>query len=369
MNRASQPHPVRGRELSAKLFADLIANSIDFFKTAIGDLEKRPKYSIINFCSGLEILLKARLFREHWSLIYKKPEEANVSRFQSGDFNSVTVDEAIRRISSILGEHFSQEEEKCFKSLRDHRNRLVHFYHETYARKASRKLLEEIAAEQCKAWFYLYRRITGPWTDVFQIHRRQIDNLNTKLHKLRIFFRGKFDALRPEIEKDVSLGTEYIVCHSCGFRSARIQEIVEPSFESLCRVCAAKDSFLRIPCPKCQELVDIDDMATASCSSEDCNEEISLSYVIEKYDPAVRTRPGDPIEPSSPYHCALCEDPEQTVIELSERYLCLMCKSWFDRVEQCEWCGTSLAGFDPDGSYLYGCFLCAQAAKEHFDRM
>ena len=36
---------------------------------SIGQLDTAPKYAVINFCSAVELFLKARLLAEHWSLI------------------------------------------------------------------------------------------------------------------------------------------------------------------------------------------------------------------------------------------------------------------------------------------------------------
>lgn len=47
---------------NAEHFFNLIAtNAIEFFNASIKDFKTRPKYSVINFCSGLELILKARL--------------------------------------------------------------------------------------------------------------------------------------------------------------------------------------------------------------------------------------------------------------------------------------------------------------------
>jgi hypothetical protein len=55
----------------------------------------------------------------------------------------------------------SQDEARCFERLRDHRNKVVHFCHDAYSKTPDAKLLEEVVAEQCMAWCYLYRRLTG----------------------------------------------------------------------------------------------------------------------------------------------------------------------------------------------------------------
>ena len=111
---------------SDEFFDSLVASAIDFLNRSITDLRKRPKYSVINFCIGLEIFLKARLIKEHWAMVVMKPEAATIEQFKAGDFNSVSMEEAIRRLRNVAGERIGREEEFSFEQVRKHRNRLVH---------------------------------------------------------------------------------------------------------------------------------------------------------------------------------------------------------------------------------------------------
>ena len=82
---------------SYEFFDSLVSNGIDFLNRSVTDLKKRPKYSVINFCVGLEIFLKTRLIKEHWALVVTKPETAIIEQFRAGDFHSVSMEDAIRR--------------------------------------------------------------------------------------------------------------------------------------------------------------------------------------------------------------------------------------------------------------------------------
>ena len=356
------PNPVKNEP---KQFFDLIVgNAIDFFDTSIKDFEKRPKYSVINFCSGLELILKARLLLEHWSMILKSPDKADLIKFQSGDFLSVTVVEIIDRLTKICNETFSPDETKCFGRLRDHRNKMVHFCHDAYSKKPDHKLLEEIAAEQCMAWCYLHRRLKGDWSKHFQKHRQAIEGINEALHAHRVFLNTKYSTLKPEIDKEISVGSEYRTCFACGFPAARVSEIQEPVHEAECRVCGTRGSFLRVACPTCSKLSDIDDVGSGSCEDETCGVEITLDDVMQEYVPPYDTKDENPAS----YYCAACEHPEQSATILGDRYFCFWCHEWFDCTEQCGFCGEHLVGFDPDESGFTGCFMCCIAAREHFDK-
>jgi len=57
------------KEKIEKMGGFLTVNAIDFIDKAIREFQCRNiKYSTINFFSGIELFLKARLFADHWSL-------------------------------------------------------------------------------------------------------------------------------------------------------------------------------------------------------------------------------------------------------------------------------------------------------------
>lgn len=346
------------------LFDSIVVNAIDFFNTSIKDFQGKPKYSVINFCSGLELILKARLLAEHWSLILKSPDKAELVKFQNGDFLSVMVGEIIDRLTKICSESFSSDEKKCFERLRDHRNKVVHFCHDAYSKEPDHKILEEIAAEQCMAWCYLYRRLTGGWAKLFQKHSQAIERMNKALHGHRVFLQTKYTTLKPDIEKEIATGREYRTCFACGCLAAQVHEIQEPVYQVECRVCGTRDSFLRVACRKCKNMSDIDDMASGFCEDEECGADITLDDVMGKYVP--HHDPKDQEEQA--YYCAACEHPEQSATILGDKYFCFWCKEWFDTTDQCDFCGEHLVGFDSGESALYGCFMCHTAAMEHFDK-
>ncbi len=111
------------------IFNSLTRNAFDFLERGIDEFDRAPKYSVIQFCAAVEMLLKARLMKEHWSLIVSKPEQANLAKFMAGDFASVTMDEARARIRDIAGEDIADDALNSFRALANHRNKMIHFFH------------------------------------------------------------------------------------------------------------------------------------------------------------------------------------------------------------------------------------------------
>lgn len=343
----------RRRDGSDDLFDLVVRNALDFLEQSVSKLEKRPKYSVINFCSALELFLKARLMREHWALIVGKPEGASLAKFRAGDFRSVSMDEAIERLRNVGGEPISREEESCFRAVREHRNKLVHFFHEPYtASPPDKRAIQEVVSEQCQAWFYLQRLLMGRWEQHFKPYAAQIRKVHTKMEANRVYLQAKYDAIAPEIEAEMASGVEYAPCPSCGYGASRIDELEEPLYRALCQVCGTVRGFLRVPCPECGATITVEDMGEAECPNEDF--ETDIEWLVAKYGPH-----EDPKEDTKIAYCSYCEQTDTpTAIPFGDfRYLCLSCLAGHDSADNCDWCGELNASLAED-SYLTGCAMC-----------
>ena len=59
----------------------LLENGLDFISSALKHLKNQPtkrelKYAVLHLSAGIELILKERLKREHWSLVFDKPADA-----------------------------------------------------------------------------------------------------------------------------------------------------------------------------------------------------------------------------------------------------------------------------------------------------
>lgn len=344
---------------SDEFFDSLVENAIDFLKRSVSEIKKSPKYSVIDFCAALEIFLKARLMVEHWSIIVLRPEIANLSTFKNGDFQSVAMDEAMRRLENICNDSISKEAKDSFDAVRKHRNKLLHFFHPDYI-KASQQTIETIVTEQCKAWFYLYRLLMDQWQAHFRKHKKGIEKLDQRMHTLRAFLRAKYEALKPDIDAEVRKGKQYEDCSSCGFKAAGIDEVGDPLYESLCRVCSAKRRMLLATCPECEETIKVEDMGEGQCDK--CQFEVDIDYLLEEFGPN-----EDPREPSSIAYCSECEYVEtSTAIPFGDGYLCLSCLTEHGSADNCGFCNELCTGIDPVSASLFGCIKCeGSVAQDH----
>src|SRR6266852_5701606 len=93
---------------SSEMFDLLVRNALDFLQRSAEELESAPNHSAIDFCTAIELLFKARLLSEHWTLVYddlKKAintNKASLAKFSRGDFVSVGMKDAIARLRELL---------------------------------------------------------------------------------------------------------------------------------------------------------------------------------------------------------------------------------------------------------------------------
>lgn len=345
------------RKTPDSMFDELVLNAIDFARRSVAELHRFPKYSMIHFSSAVELFLKARLLREHWSLVVSRPDAASLAAFRSGKFHSVSMEEAIKRLRNVANETISEHAEKAFRAVREHRNRLVHFFHPDFAQKVAGPKLDEVVADQYKAWYFLNELVSGKWQSHFLRHARRLRSLNRTMHRLRDFLQAKYEALQPEIQTQIETGTLFERCYFCHFDSAKVFDATDPLFVGECLVCGSETTSLHVPCPKCGQTIIVEDLGEGQCDS--CKTQIDLDYLLEQYAPR-----GDPKEEPDTAYCSNCgRTDNQTVVPHGDRYLCLSCMYLHDWVDGCGYCGERIASFRSSDSYVTGCMICGGGVR------
>lgn len=111
----------------------LLDNALEFLIAAAKEVENDSNWSLVVMTAftGIELLLKARLHKEHWSLIFDRIDKATPEAIISGDFRSVGVDSALIRLKNIGGVSVDDQFDNRVSRLRDLRNKATHFKLET----------------------------------------------------------------------------------------------------------------------------------------------------------------------------------------------------------------------------------------------
>ncbi len=336
------------------IFSSLARNAFDFLERGISEFDQAPKYSVIHFCAAVEMLLKARLMREHWSLIVAKPEQANLVKFMAGDFASVTIDEARARIRDVVGEDIGSDAFNSFRELANHRNKLIHFFHADMDEDAQAK--ELIVAEHCRSWFHLYRLLIR-WGDYFEDFRAEISSADRSMKRHRKYLSTKFKTLKPELDAARKAGQKPTICGVCGFKSAIPEDEVHEKIKVVCcRVCDYAGTQVEMDCLHCGKPIVMVSEGYANC--EHCGGAIvpnNLVDALTDHD-AAHIAFKDGVDSWAPANCGTCEG-YHTVIRLDDLYFCANCFELSDHIEQCEWCNENNTG-DMEHSYANGCSHC-----------
>ncbi|MEV8455468.1 hypothetical protein AB0467_34595 [Streptomyces sp. NPDC052095] len=112
-----------------------VANGLDYLVSVVEILEGKGesasardlKYAVLHLAAGAEVLLKARLQEEHWSLVFAQPGNATQQQLEEGSLQSCTPDETRKRLTNIAGITFSARETKALTELAKARNALQHY--------------------------------------------------------------------------------------------------------------------------------------------------------------------------------------------------------------------------------------------------
>ncbi len=346
------------RKEQKKMLKHLVENAIDFLSKSISELSQSPKYSVINFHAAIELFLKARLMSEHWSLIVSPKKEPDWLEFQQGKFNSVTLEEAAKRLEKIAQSGLSGKQIDAFRSVSRHRNQMVHFFHQAETSEADNSRIREIVKEQLKAWYFLHDLLRGQWQSVFEGWLKQILEIDVKLREHHEFLKVVFDELKPTITNQESKGYEFQKCPSCGFASEQHETELNEIYRSECLVCVLKENCIQVSCTKCDDgILLFHGEPMANCP--ECHEEHGGSALLEAFVDETKAYLAvkDGGDYPFPINCGECCGYE-TVVEVGEsKYLCTECFVVTDSYGVCEWCNDESTNLSDDTMFS-GCEFC-----------
>lgn len=309
----------------------LLENAIDYLREAVrrleGEVDRQDlKYAILSLGAGLELLLKERLRREDWRLLFSDPSSAEEELYRSGDFFSVNVWKTMERLEDV-GVEISETHRNHIVNLRDQRNPLEHFRvrqtHEAVSSAASAAL--------------------GFALD-FVARHLDVDSMSMEL-------QGELEEIREALP-----ALEEFVAHRLSEVEGRIEE---GATVLACPRCFQDTAIVGdgIVCLFCGFGVSIDDVERAA---EDW---IGSVLGISEYR-AVKEGGELPL-----YSCPNCEQRAMVDRGLSgdlhedARWICFACGArWGDRaIDECARCGEP---FDPEsgaGSVCRNCFAASVA--------
>jgi hypothetical protein len=139
------------------LSENLLLNGLDYICEAIRrladaenaesadkDIKSILRYSLLHLLAGTDLVLKYRLFSEHWTYIFADMDKADKSKLKSGDINTVSDNNSIDRLERLCGISIPKSEKVNLTHLRKKRNRAEHIFLNEDGRATRSTILKSI---------------------------------------------------------------------------------------------------------------------------------------------------------------------------------------------------------------------------------
>ncbi|HDL01526.1 MAG TPA: hypothetical protein ENH23_04760 [candidate division Zixibacteria bacterium] len=339
------------------MLEQLVKNGLDFLEKAISEPTEHPKYSVIHFHAAVELFLKARLLAEHWTLVISPRKTPDWDNFISGNFQSVTLDEASDRLTKVVRSGLTKNELQTFREITKHRNKMVHFFHEAHSDEENKEQLRGIIKQQLTGWYFLHKLLTERWKEIFEPWLNDLTEIDTKLRTFHTFLQIIYDQKKSEITKLQSEGYLFQACPSCGFDSQKHDDALKTIYDADCLVCGLSEKFLKTECPNCSEEVYFQNEGFGSC--DNCGKKFEpddlASELIDGGAAHVAAMDGD--DSYDMGNCSDCDGYHTVVRTESDEYICTSCFLVLESLQWCGWCNEPNTG-DMEQSHWAGCNHC-----------
>ncbi|MEU6261565.1 hypothetical protein [Streptomyces sp. NPDC047043] len=205
---------------------DFLLSAFDHLSQSDGSPEARDvKYAVLHLQAAVEVLLKARLIREHWSLVFSEPGKAKRVDYEAGRFASCTVLGAIDRLNNIVSLQISKEQRQAISSLADTRNALTHLGHSgsVFAVEAQAALVLDFLLT------FVHEHLQPALTKDGPYVHETMEKLGARLASINALVRQRRGRLKQELE---SVQERVVDCPMCGEEA-----IVLGDTPPTCRFC------------------------------------------------------------------------------------------------------------------------------------
>ncbi|MER6520247.1 hypothetical protein ABT246_25750 [Streptomyces sp. NPDC001553] len=289
--------PARRRREPVKIAFGPVENGLDYLISVTKHLKGDPsprdlKYAILHLAAAAEVLLKARLQGEHWSLVFEKPETATRESFDNADFRSCGSIEALDRLQRLaqldVGKKGSTKND--LQNLIKWRNALQHYGLTTYTEgkeSKARKTLYAPAVEKLAANLLDFlltfvrdelRQSKPPGSRQHLRLDEEMREVSRGLSDIKMYLTVRWSGLRAELEplKDSTVQCptclEFALlcngtaeCRFCGMSEETGERVADEYVDLVQEYISLSDPRRVIhPCPECEEFSLVADVEFAS---------------------------------------------------------------------------------------------------------
>jgi|GEM_PF-3112687 len=190
-----------------------LENGLDYLVSAAnllaGQANARDlKYAILHLAAGIEVLLKARLQREHWTLILANVDSATPAKYESGEFQSISSETALRRLRDIAGIQIGDADFARVRAILEKRNRLQH-----HGLIDSTEAVSSVAAQALDFLLTFVDRdlVHGATAESWQVMNASLDEVRAKLSNIKAFVRVRLDSISEHLD----VASVLLQCPAC----------------------------------------------------------------------------------------------------------------------------------------------------------
>ena len=285
--------------------------------------QRELKYAVLHLCAGIELVLKERLRQEHWSLLFRKIDDAKKECYEKGDFTSAAFDECIRRVAEVCEVELAVEYKDDLLRFRKKRNQMEHF-----GFVDSKDALVSSAA---KVFVFLIDLINSEFdpAKLSTQEREMIDDIRAEKSKFEEYVSQRWVLIQPEVD-DAKIPV--LACPQCGQKAALVEGGIH------CLFCGHRDSAEAAADAYISGVLGIDKYTTIKDGGEwplhtcpECGKETMVDHLRE--------------------------------VGANERFVCFGCGESWDDLEICSYCGGL---YDPgeDGQLICDNCLAARIEKD-----
>lgn len=227
----------------------LLENAEDFLREAVryarASTGRDWKYAVVHLCVALELILKAILAKEHWSLVFENVNEASKEKLTTGGFRSARFETALERAQRIVGMQIGPKDLRYLRALHEIRNRLIHF-----ADTVNIDQVKALVARGLSVFFDLRKDYLGA-------ERGLEYEINQALRDFGKYVTERMRSLSQELERAERPQRWFRSCPAC----AQDALAIAPSeLRIRCLFCGGEYTFAELaehsdgaggPCPQC----------------------------------------------------------------------------------------------------------------------
>jgi hypothetical protein len=187
------------------------------------------KYAVLHLHSATEVLLKARLVREHWSLVFSDPGKATWGNYEAGRFSSATLDWTIKRLRDIANVDVGERTRTAISALSETRNAFTHYGHSASAYAVESQATEVLEFLVDFIDEHLYDPASA--SRFGQEYEETMRAVQERLGRIDSLVRGRMRTVEAELKDQQD---QTIQCPACRRYAVAVESTPR------CRFCTAK---------------------------------------------------------------------------------------------------------------------------------